>query len=65
VFILLQDLSTFFFANIFRHSLKEILADKTVQEKISHSSALSEYKILDKFYEMLREEPDKVLELII
>ncbi len=43
----------------FKHSLKELLTNKSVQARISESSAVSEAKILDDFHEMLRKDPDR------
>lgn len=43
----------------FKHSLKELLTNKTVQDKVSHSSAVSEAKVLEDFNEMLRKNPDQ------
>lgn len=41
-------------ASGFKHSLKELLANKSVQAKVSESSAISEAKVLEEFNEMLR-----------
>lgn len=43
----------------FKHSLKELLINKTVQDKVSQSSAVSEAKVLENFYEMLRKDPER------
>jgi protein pelota len=43
----------------FKHSLKELLTNKTIQDKILTSSAISEAKILEDFKETLRKNPDQ------
>lgn len=43
----------------YKHSLKEILLNKGIQVKIQASSAISEAKALEEFYEMLRKDPDR------
>ncbi|XP_044271584.1 protein pelota [Tribolium madens] len=43
----------------FKHSLKEILQDPAVVNKISDTKAASEVKALESFYTMLQCEPDK------
>jgi protein pelota len=43
----------------FKHSLKELLINKDIQGKISQSSAISEAKVLEEFYDMLRKNPDR------
>lgn len=42
------------------HSLKEIMSDKAVQEKISGVGVLEEQGILDEFFEKLRVDEDSV-----
>jgi len=43
----------------FKHSLKELLNNKTVQDRVLTSSAISEAKVLEDFNEMLRKNPDQ------
>eukprot|EP00826_Nyctotherus_ovalis_P063192 TRINITY_DN9247_c0_g2_i1.p1 TRINITY_DN9247_c0_g2~~TRINITY_DN9247_c0_g2_i1.p1 ORF type:complete len:325 (-),score=140.69 TRINITY_DN9247_c0_g2_i1:73-1047(-) len=43
----------------FKHSLKELLTSKSVQDRVAQSSAVSEAKILEDFNEMLRRNPDQ------
>lgn len=44
----------------FKHSLKEVLQNKGVQEQIKYASVVQENGILDKFFEMMQKSEDKV-----
>ncbi|CDW74559.1 protein pelota homolog [Stylonychia lemnae] len=44
----------------FKHSLNEVMSSKTVQDKIKDLSVFSESIQLDKFFEILSMDPDKV-----
>jgi len=44
----------------FKHSLQEVLNSKSVQDKIKDMSVFSESVTLDKFFEMLSVDPDRV-----
>ena len=46
---------------IYRHSIKELLEDKVVQSKIENSMAMSEISVLNKFYEILQNDPDRAV----
>jgi len=43
----------------FKHSLKEVLDNKEVQSKLQESEAISESKVLDDFYSVLRKNPQR------
>eukprot|EP00455_Lapot_gusevi_P009511 TRINITY_DN1426_c0_g1_i3.p1 TRINITY_DN1426_c0_g1~~TRINITY_DN1426_c0_g1_i3.p1 ORF type:complete len:395 (+),score=98.42 TRINITY_DN1426_c0_g1_i3:124-1308(+) len=42
-----------------KHALKDVLADSTVMSKIQDTHAASEVRTLDRFFEMLDENPDR------
>lgn len=43
----------------FKHSLKEILVDPLIQNRLANTKASGEVKALDAFYQMLSNEPDR------
>lgn len=45
----------------FKHSLKEVMSDPTVSSKLCDTKAAGEVKVLDAFYEMLSQDPDRAL----
>eukprot|EP00668_Euglena_longa_P011910 GGOE01014330.1.p1 GENE.GGOE01014330.1~~GGOE01014330.1.p1 ORF type:complete len:384 (+),score=109.75 GGOE01014330.1:37-1188(+) len=45
----------------FKHSLKEVMADPTVANKLSDTKAAGEVKTLDAFYDMMSADPDRVM----
>jgi len=45
----------------FKHSLKEVMADPTVAAKLSDTKAAGEVKMLDTFYDMMSQDPDRAL----
>ncbi|KAG5866387.1 hypothetical protein JTB14_021526 [Gonioctena quinquepunctata] len=60
--ILLENKSKFMLVHTssgFKHSLKEVLQDPGVMNKISDTKAASEVKTLENFYTILQCEPDK------
>jgi protein pelota len=44
---------------VYRHALKEVLSDPSVASRLSNTKASGEVKVLNDFYEMLKNEPDR------
>jgi stalled ribosome rescue protein Dom34 len=42
-----------------RQSLKEVISDPTVAEKLADTKAANEIRVLNSFYEMLKSQPDR------
>ncbi|XP_076346162.1 pelota mRNA surveillance and ribosome rescue factor isoform X2 [Tachypleus tridentatus] len=60
--VLLENKSMFVLVHSssgFKHSLKEILQDPVVQNKLSDTKAAGEVKVLECFYTILQTEPDR------
>lgn len=60
--VLLENKGKFVLAHAssgFKHSLREILQDSSVQSKLSDTKAAGEVKALDQFYQVLQNEPSR------